>query len=184
MTVPKIIALTGLPGSGKSEVSKVLQSFGYFPRRIASPIKAMCRALGMTDEHIEGELKRMPYAPLGLTTPTQLMQVIGRELPDALGDPELWGRLWAQTVMGEGLPKIVVEDHRYAYEANWFYAIGVAEVWNVERAGHEPDATTMKHAAENQYLDSDNTVFNSGSLELLRTTVTLLEKEFSARHPD
>lgn len=184
MTVPKIIALTGLPGSGKTEVRKVLTSLGYVPRRIAAPMKAMCKALGMTYDHIEGHLKEKPFAPLGVTTPRRLMQTLGRELPDALRDPELWGRLWAHTVMQEGHQKVVVEDHRYQYEDNWFRAIGVAEVWKVEREGHEPDAGAMKHAAEQQHLDSDATVFNNGTLADLRASVTLMEQEFSQNYPN
>lgn len=177
MTSPKIIALTGLPGSGKSEVRKVLESLGYYPIRIAQPIKCMALALGLTTEQIEGSLKEKPSFILNGATPRKLLQVLGRELPDALGTPDLYARIWASTVQGLGHPKIVVEDHRYAYEANWFHGVGHATVWKVDRAGHKPDAAAMTHTAENQHLDYDDVVFNSGSLEHLRNEVIRMEKE-------
>lgn len=176
----KIIALTGLPGSGKSEVRKVLETLGYKPRRLAQPIKDMCRAIGMTEEHIEGSLKRVAYPPLLTVTPTKLMQAIGRELQDAVGQPDMWARLWAHNVLKERLDKVVVEDHRYPYEANWFMATGSqVAVWKVERANHEPDKGAMTHAAENQTLDYDDIVFNGGSVEDLRATVIRMEREFA-----
>lgn len=177
--VPKIIALTGLPGSGKSAVREVLENIGYKPVRISQPMKDMCRAIGMTDEHIEGDLKRVPYPPLLTVTPTKLMQALGREVPDAVGQSDMWARLWASRVLQSGAGKVVVEDHRYAYEANWIMGIGMATVWKVERANYEPDAAAMKHAAENQNLDYDDIVFNGGSLMDLRDTVLRMEREFS-----
>lgn len=173
----KIIALTGLPGSGKSEVSKILQERGYVSVRIAQPIKNIARTLGLNDEQIEGSLKEKPSIILGGATPRKLMQVLGRELPDALGSPELYARMWAHTVQNLGHPWIVVEDHRYAYEANWFHAVGHATVWKVERANHEPDAGAMKHQAESQQLDYDDVVFNAGTLADLKAQVIRMEQE-------
>jgi hypothetical protein len=56
-----LIAFTGLAGSGKSTAADHLVQAHQFTRlRFAGPIKAMCRALGLTDEQVDGGQKEVP----------------------------------------------------------------------------------------------------------------------------
>jgi hypothetical protein len=56
-----LIAFTGLAGSGKSTAAEHLVQAHQFTRlRFAGPIKAMCRALGLTEEQVDGGQKEVP----------------------------------------------------------------------------------------------------------------------------
>lgn len=170
-----IIALTGAPGSGKSEVRKILtQDYGFWPVRVASPLKDMARALGLDERHIEGPLKETETPRLAGATPRRLMQALGRELPDALGVPDLWGWHWAHRARECIATRIVVEDHRYPYEHDFFTRVGKTQVWNVNRPDHAPAGEAMQHQAETQVLPWDRQVWNGGTLEDLRKNVSYL----------
>jgi len=167
-----IIALHGLPGSGKSEVRKILvQEHGFFPLRVAKRLKEMLWALGCDDRHIEGVLKEEPCGLLGGVTPRRFMQTLGRELPDALGVPDLWGRLWAEEAQCLNAPRIVVEDHRYPNELSHFMSVGKTQVWQINRPGFHGDNGAMQHQAEWQENHWDQQVWNEGTLEDLKYNI-------------
>jgi hypothetical protein len=70
------VALTGLAGSGKSTAALHLVNRHGFERvRFAGPLKAMVRALGLTDREIDGDLKEVPC---GLLTFAQMPQLMTR----------------------------------------------------------------------------------------------------------
>jgi hypothetical protein len=172
-----VIALCGAPGSGKSEVRKILErDYGYRAIRVAGPLKAMAYALQLDERHIEGALKRQPCGRLSGATPTKLMQVLGREVPDALGVPDLWARMWLQNAEASNSQRIVVEDHRYPNEPAFFRAFGPTVVWRVVR-DFKPDVGAMKHAAENQILHADRDLMNTGTLGDLSESVRYLMED-------
>jgi ATPase subunit of ABC transporter with duplicated ATPase domains len=74
---PRVIALSGPAGSGKSTAAAVLQEKGYTLVKFAGPLKAMCRAVGLSDEHIEGNGKERPLGWLQGKSPRQFMQLLG-----------------------------------------------------------------------------------------------------------
>jgi hypothetical protein len=82
--------------------------------KMAGPLKSMMRAIGLTDEHIEGALKEVPCDLLCGKTPRHAMQTIGAEWGRDLIGGELWVNLWRAT-----LPpgRVVCDDIRYPNEA-------------------------------------------------------------------
>lgn len=119
----RIVAFTGLAGSGKSTAAAYLATLGYTRTRFAAPLKAMLRALYVNvgledaeiDRRIEGDLKEAPDPLLAGRTPRYAMQTIGTEWGRDLIGYNFWVDLWAARVAGEG--KFVVEDCRFANEA-------------------------------------------------------------------
>src|SRR5690606_4187664 len=76
---PRIIALSGPAGSGKSTAAAYLVDKGYTLIKFAGPLKAMCQAIGFTDWHLEGDGKERPLDWLQGKSPRQFMQLLGTE---------------------------------------------------------------------------------------------------------
>lgn len=57
----KLVGFCGLMGSGKTFAADYLvEKYGYTKVKFAKPLKDMLRAMGLTEEHIEGDLKELP----------------------------------------------------------------------------------------------------------------------------
>ncbi len=145
--LPPVIALTGLAGSGKSTASKYLvEKHGYQLVKFAGPLKDMLRAIGLSEEQIEGSLKEEPCEWLQGATPRHAMQTLGTQWGrDCIG-PSFWIELWVrrvnQIIAAGG--HVVVDDCRFPNEANEARKLG-GVVWRlVGRGGiagsHESEA--------------------------------------------
>ncbi len=120
---PRVVALTGAAGSGKSTAADYLiRQHGYERVKFAGPLKDMCRAIGMTEDHIEGHLKEVPCDMLCGKTPRYLMQAVGTELGRNLIGEDFWIRLWLHRVAGAG--RVVVDDLRFPNEAAAVRSLG------------------------------------------------------------
>lgn len=119
----ELIVLTGRKGSGKSTLAAELEKIGYKRIRFATPLKDMLRAIGLTEEQIEGELKEVPCALLGGKTPRYAMETLGTEWGRDMIGSEFWIRLWAHRVAAHNGP-VVVEDCRFENEAAAARALG------------------------------------------------------------
>lgn len=114
-----IILLTGLKGSGKSTVADYLVKDRGFTRvKMAGPLKDMLRAIGLTEDHLEGELKEEPLDMLGGHTPRWAMQSLGLEWGRNCLHKDLWvdlavGR--AKEIVAKGA-SIVIDDMRFNNE--------------------------------------------------------------------
>ncbi|MDP9854467.1 deoxynucleotide monophosphate kinase family protein [Agrobacterium tumefaciens] len=145
--LPPVIALTGLAGSGKSTASKYLiEKHGYQLVKFAGPLKDMCRAVGMTEDEIEGSYKEVPLSYLCGKSPRQFMQLLGTQFGrDCIGK-NFWTGLWIRAVgsiLSEG-GRVVVDDCRFPNEADEVRKLG-GVVWRlVGRGGiagsHESEA--------------------------------------------
>lgn len=122
---PTVIALSGPAGCGKSTLAAALAAeFGFRRTRFAGPLKDMMRAIGLSENEIEGDLKEVPSAKLAGRTPRYAMQRLGTEWGRELMDPEIWVRLWANRVAVSDAPRIVAEDCRFQNEADAVRALG------------------------------------------------------------
>jgi len=143
--LPDIIILTGQAGSGKSTIAAELAAQGYTVVKFAGPLKAMLRALGLSDAEIEGELKERPCAQLGGCTPRHAMQTLGTEWGRNLIDADIWVAAWQHAVRGvlASGGRVVVDDCRFRNELAAAMRLGGIAV-RLVRDG----AGTVAHASE------------------------------------
>ncbi|MDI9847397.1 deoxynucleotide monophosphate kinase [Rhodoblastus sp. 17X3] len=170
---PRLIGFCGPAGAGKTFAANHLAShYGYSRVRFAGPLKAMLRALGLTEAEVDGELKEQACALLGGRTPRHAMQALGTEWGRQLISSELWINAWAHAsahYLLQGLP-VVVDDVRFANEA--------AAIWRrkgvlirIDRAAAPASAACAAHASENQALHYDARIVNSGDPDEFRAAL-------------
>jgi hypothetical protein len=167
-----LIGVSGLAGSGKSEVSAVLTSeFGFGRVKFADPLKNMIRTLlrgaGHIDEDVErmveGDLKEVEIPELGVS-PRLLMVTLGTEWGRDAVRPDLWIRLWkAAAEMHE---RVVVDDVRFPNEVDAIRELG-GVIWRVER----PGLVAASHVSEQLSVEPDDVLFNTLDLDFLRIQV-------------
>lgn len=168
MSVRLVIGFTGLIGAGKTTAALHLVERYKFARvRFAGPLKAMCRALGMSEREIDGDLKEAPSDLLGGKTPRWAMQSIGTEWGRNLICDDLWIRAWhrACNEIPDGTG-IVVDDVRFENEVAAVRACN-GLVIRIERVGVE----TSRHASEQQSFAPDLAIKNDGSVLALTAAV-------------
>lgn len=163
-----IIGITGLAGSGKSEVAHVLKETARFRRvAFADPLKGMLASIGFTHEQLYGGEKEVPLAEFGGKTPRHMMQTLGTEWGRHLIVDEIWVTVWKRQVMGllERAHHVVVDDVRFPNEVEAITSLG-GEVWRVERHG----VRAMNHPSEVHIssLNVAHTIGNNGGLHDLR----------------
>jgi hypothetical protein len=87
----KVVALVGVPGSGKSIVARRLLERGYAQLRFADPVRDMLKAaFGLTDEDLEGPGRKRTYHRFGGRSPENLSWL----LVDTWGRREVHSDLW------------------------------------------------------------------------------------------
>lgn len=160
-----IIGLTGLAGSGKSEVARVLTTkYQHKRHKFADPLKSMVRTLlygaGFNlvevERMIEGDLKETEIEGLGVT-PRHLMITLGTEWGRNCVREDLWVTLWG---MGIDSGKIVADDVRFPNEVDAIRARG-GEIWKIVRPGVQAGT----HISEQLDVKPDRTIINNGSLD-------------------
>lgn len=168
--MPPIIALTGLSKAGKSAVASFLEEDGFVRIRFAGPLKGMLRGLGLTDRHIEGDLKEVPCGLLCGKTPRQAMQGLGTGWGRDMIGEDLWTNVWIESALAsidQGARGIVAEDCRFPNEVAAVQRLG-GQTWHVER----PGLIAETHISENALVGFSPylTIQNDGTLEQLRAT--------------
>ena len=165
---PKVVAFTGLAGSGKSTAADFLATKDYQRVKFAGPLKAMMRAIGLTDDHIEGALKEVPTPLLAGRTPRYAMQTIGTDWGRDIIGPTLWTGLWystVQDVLDHG-GRVVCDDCRFANEVEAVHAAGGVVVRLEGRGG-----IAGCHASEKMDFEPDLLVRNTGTRDQLRARI-------------
>lgn len=177
-----IIAFTGPISVGKSTLAHILQVHFNFTRvRFAGPLKAMLRAIGLTEQDTDGRTKEQPHHLLCGRTPRYAMQRLGTEWGrDLIGD-NLWVDLWKfntqQALLG-GASGVVCDDCRFENEAATTRAMG-GHVVHVERNG----IVRGEHASEAGVAraDTDRIFYNNAPLDAARAGIeTFLLPELAA----
>lgn len=157
--LPPLIVLTGAAGSGKSTVASALAGmYGAKVVKFASPLKAMLRAIGLTDAHIEGELKEKPCDLLGGQTPRYAMQMLGTEWGRVLISHDIWIEAWTRevlAVLADG-GCVIVDDCRFENELDAALSMG-GYVLRLERDG----AGAGNHASESGLAGIDMPVIDN-----------------------
>ena len=166
--LPPLLVLTGAAGAGKSAVAhELVRRYGARVVKFASPLKAMLRAIGLADAHIEGELKEQPCDLLGGRTPRHAMQTLGTEWGRGLIHPDVWIDAWTREVLfvlAEG-GCVIVDDCRFANELDAALAMG-GYVLRLERDG----AGGGDHASETGLAGIDMPVIDNN-----RTLSTVID---------
>lgn len=192
-SLPRIIGLTGVMGSGKSTVAALLGMVGYHEKNFAYPLRVE------VDSVVRTEGLAAPWiheAAVSLATwdqvvcdresiwrkPTSeaarlVLQRYGTEYRRAQ-DEDYWVKQLAETI--EPTESYVIGDLRFANEAAWIKAQG-GVVWEVRR-GVKPPAT---HASEELNFPVDGVIHNNGSISELAAAVRkMLEFHAAVEVPD
>lgn len=176
----RIVAFTGLAGSGKSTAAlHLVKSADYERVRFAGPLKAMMAALGLTHEEIEGHLKEKPCALLGGKTPRYAMQTIGTEWGRDIIARDLWIRAWSAAVdrLPVGVP-VVVDDCRFENEAAAVLAAG-GQIIRVVRPGAGAGAAGHSSEAEVGSLPATLEIQNDSTLAAFLERIDVAVRDLS-----
>lgn len=169
-TRPRLIGFCGLAGAGKSFAAKhLVRDHGFARERLAEPIKAMLRALGLSEAELDGDLKEKPCEALCGQTPRVGQQTIGTEWGREMIGREIWVRAWgrrADRILEAG-GSVVVDDVRFADEAAAIWRRGGILI-RVERLG-AGSATGSGHISELGGFPYDYGVTNPGEDGPFRT---------------
>ena len=157
-----MIGICGPKGSGKSAAAKVLKrDIGFSRHRFAGPIKsALKAAFGLTDEHVDGDLKEVPTDLLNGRTPRHAMKTMGTQWGRDMIDKDIWVTAWRNTMPDNH--RVVVDDVRFPNEIEMLRRDYGATIIRINRPGCEHDAS---HESESHVLDAEFDVRNNGSLE-------------------
>ena len=164
-----IIGITGRAGSGKSTLAEGLIQRGFVRVRFVDPLKEMLRAIGLSDDQVNGHLKEIPTAILEGKTPRFAMQTLGTEWGRNLISPTIWITLWRRMIAAQlaaGKYHIVVDDLRFLNEAEAIRSYN-GKIWRVVR-----DVPAGQHLSETemQLIDEDTIIANTSTIGALWET--------------
>ena len=170
-----VIGLTGLMNSGKSTVADYLVTHRDFVRlKFSQGLKEMIRALGLSDDEIEGVLKEMPSEKLNGRTPRYAMQTLGTEWGRAYMGQDFWVNLLVQKAHRmEFGTNIVIDDCRFLNEAVAIWRDLQGRVWKLVR-GLQPVGVGHASEKEQVYVNADTVLYNNGTLDDLLEKVEVM----------
>lgn len=166
---PRIVAFTGLAGSGKSTATKYLvERHGYTLVKFAGPLKDMMRAIGLGEEQIEGDLKETPSRLLQGKTPRHAMQTLGTQWGRECIGEDFWIFLWEHSALQntDKGNRVVVDDCRFPNEAEAIRKLGGVVIKLEGRGG-----ISGSHASEAGCGAHDAIVDNDGCITGLYASV-------------
>lgn len=179
MTPFKLIGLTGLAGTGKDTVRRILEEdFGADGIAFADPIRDMIGTLltenGYSTEWMyERDKKEAPIPGLSISY-RHLAQTLGTEWGRAIA-ADFWlriARARADALKATGAKLVVISDVRFPNEAAWIKEHG-GEVWGIVR---DQAAPVRDHDSERlvDVIEPDHFIDNNGTVEDLWRAVSSL----------
>ena len=134
---PRLIALCGYKGVGKSTYAKFLAGENGVVLSFATPIKHMLRTL-VAHEYVFGS-KKNEMTHLGVTGRV-LLQTLGTEWGRETIDQDIWVKamkhILTDTMFDEYHP-VVIDDLRFENEAKMVRELG-GEIWEIDRKNFTP----------------------------------------------
>ena len=126
-----IIGISGLAGSGKDTIGKILvEDFGYTRLSLATKVKDVAADLfDWNRQDLEGLDEKSRYwrenfvDPVHNITPRKAMQKIGQGLKEVL-DPQLWSNIIKNQIIKKELKNVVITDVRFIDEMNMIRGLG------------------------------------------------------------
>lgn len=167
--LPPVVAFTGPAGSGKSTATRYLiEKHGYTLVKFAGPLKDMMRAIGLTEDELEGSLKETPCNLLAGKTPRHAMQTLGTEWGRKCIGDGFWVNLWrerAVEILAQA-GRVVVDDCRFPNEAKVIRRLG-GDIYRLAGRG----GLAGRHASEDGCGDEDLVIANDGGIGVLEIKV-------------
>jgi hypothetical protein len=115
----RLLGLHGRAGAGKSTIARAMIADGSAALlHFAEPIKAMGRAIGLTETEVNGLDKDKPCGLLGGSTPRRFLQMLGRHLRGLHGANVVagWTLAHVDRLLAHGLD-VILDDVRLPSEA-------------------------------------------------------------------
>jgi hypothetical protein len=170
-----IIGIVGLAGSGKTLVARhLVEKHGFARSRFAAPLKEMIKVgLGLSDAHLDGELKNEPIPSCGGCTARHLMQTLGTEWGRRMVHSDIWVNRWREVVLADATRLVVVDDVRFPNEASAVKSVG-GSIWRIVR----PGLSSMDHPSERaqRNIQEDFLINNATTIsEMIRSVDALVD---------
>ncbi len=175
-----VIGITGWMGSGKTEAANwICQAYDWEALKMAAPIKTMLSSVGLSNAHLEGDLKEIETPMLCGKTPRFAMQTLGTEWGRNIISPDLWVNLWAiqaENVLDD-YTGVVADDVRFNNEADIIHSMN-GLVIKISRSGH----TAGSHESETYIVRYDYEIVNDGNIPDLMRSIDSLFSSISFDH--
>lgn len=175
-----VVGLCGPRRSGKDTVAEhMVRCHGFTNLKLASRLKQALRFMfGLTDDHIEGDLKDALHPQLG-TTPRRLMQWLGTDVMHVTSAGRLF---WVKAIIEDIRQHhaggcVVISDLRFHHEAHELkQAFPDCLLVRVERGSRGAMGPDDAHQSEVEAgeLQGDTTITNNGTVEDLHQRVSAL----------
>lgn len=160
-----VIGFTGVARCGKDTAARYLvERYNFRIVRFAGALKDMARAIGLTENQIEGDEKEQPCELLGWKSPRFFMQALGTDLGRDLICNDLWTRIWKHRVseVPDGVG-VVAPDCRFANESAAVAELG-GEVIRI-RAARPGVGIAGQHVSEFQTVPANMAIDNNGDIK-------------------
>lgn len=183
---PPLIGLySRAPQAGKTTVSKLLQSEGYFRMSFADPLKHVANAffdvIGVDPFNLIDKERAVPTNVDISVSPRHVWQTLGTEWGRECIDPDLWVKIAEYKIklhrhQGMEAP-IVFDDVRFLNEFEMIRRLG-GEMWIIHRYG----VNSNGHKSDG-LLDGvtfDRAIGNNGSIKDLQSAIQTVVGDHSS----
>lgn len=148
---PKLIALCGHKGVGKSTYASFLAGKNGHVFSFATPLKSMLTAVFPNEYVLKKKDEKIPYFDV---TARYLLQTLGTEWGRNMVDQNIWIKLLRVRLIDHltdsAVTPLVVDDLRFDNEAEMIRELG-GEVWQLDRRNFT--ASNDKHVSEQGISD-------------------------------